>query len=489
MREKRQNRKEMDLDERYGSLQVTETGDVKKTAVHKLSKNERSFMRFIQEDRAEVEARKHFNMNTPLRMPTEATLDPVQLYLAEHNTPSIPTRPAWTYDMTKEELQESESTYFKEWLSQFGVYEEGDDIDEDATPALPAAEFNFFETNLEVWRQLWRTVERATVVVVVIDSRFPIAQLPRNLYQYVTDLGKPLIVIMNKVDLLPESVVARGKASLTANYPNIAKILTFNAFNKDRDDGRKRAAYAEGRVLLEAIVEAAMGLPGVGSTEGSTEGLELGFIGHPSVGKSSVLNALLGKKLVSVKRTPGHTKHFQTHKITVADHKVTVCDCPGLVIPIRDMPRPMQVITGVYPLGKVREFLSSTRLAIEIMLLHWVDLGDAFITHLTRLAGRDFARQFSEAVDSARALDTLTADSADSKDDSGSTDVEVSGPGVKIAPTPANGPADLGLTPYDVLAAVAYQRGFVTKGGNPDTHRAGRIFLKEIVDGDIMLYF
>lgn len=37
----------------------------------------------------------------------------------------------------------------------------------------------------------------------------------------------------------------------------------------------------------------------------------IGTLGHPNAGKSSLINALTGKKLVSVSKTPGHTKYFQ----------------------------------------------------------------------------------------------------------------------------------------------------------------------------------
>ena len=68
----------------------------------------------------------------------------------------------------------------------------------------------------------------------------------------------------------------------------------------------------------------------------------LGFTGYPNVGKSSILNSIVGHKVVSVSRTPGHTKHFQTIHLTPT---VRLCDCPGLVFPSY-VERPLQVNTN-----------------------------------------------------------------------------------------------------------------------------------------------
>ena len=52
--------------------------------------------------------------------------------------------------------------------------------------------------------------------------------------------------------------------------------------------------------------------------------------GHPNVGKSSLMNGLIGKKIVSTSVTPGHTKYYQTYYLTKT---VKLCDSPGLVFP------------------------------------------------------------------------------------------------------------------------------------------------------------
>ncbi|KAG0187889.1 Guanine nucleotide-binding-like protein 1 [Apophysomyces sp. BC1034] len=66
--------------------------------------------------------------------------------------------------------------------------------------------------------------------------------------------------------------------------------------------------------------------------------ITLGLVGHPNVGKSSLVNSIMGKTVVSASRTPGHTKHFQTIHLT---ENVRLCDSPGLVFPTL-LPRALQ---------------------------------------------------------------------------------------------------------------------------------------------------
>ena len=85
----------------------------------------------------------------------------------------------------------------------------------------------------------------------------------------------------------------------------------------------------------------------------------IGTIGHPNVGKSSLINGILGKHAVSVSKTPGHTKHFQT--IHIAEN-IRLCDCPGLgklfflitVFPSL-IPKPLQILSGMYKISQVQE--------------------------------------------------------------------------------------------------------------------------------------
>src|SRR3989338_4690224 len=88
----------------------------------------------------------------------------------------------------------------------------------------------------------------------------------------------------------------------------------------------------------------------------------VGMVGHPNVGKSSLINGLMGKKVVSTSRTPGHTKHFQT---IILSEDVMLCDCPGLVFPALDRPKALQILCGLFPIAQVREPFSAIRYLAE----------------------------------------------------------------------------------------------------------------------------
>lgn len=71
----------------------------------------------------------------------------------------------------------------------------------ESLPSTPAP--SFFERNLQVWRQLWRTVEASEVLLVLIDVRFPLLHYPPALEDYVRYTKKPTVLVLTKTDLVP----------------------------------------------------------------------------------------------------------------------------------------------------------------------------------------------------------------------------------------------------------------------------------------------
>ena len=56
---------------------------------------------------------------------------------------------------------------------------------------------------------------------------------PPALYNHVTrELGKPLVVVLNKIDLAPPELVVAWKHYLTSQYPDLHVVL-FTSFPND----------------------------------------------------------------------------------------------------------------------------------------------------------------------------------------------------------------------------------------------------------------
>ncbi|KAF9270034.1 P-loop containing nucleoside triphosphate hydrolase protein [Marasmius fiardii PR-910] len=115
----------------------------------------------------------------------------------------VPRRPPWTKSMTTSELERQEKAAFLDWRRGLAVLQEEENFL--LTP---------FERNLEVWRQLWRVLERSHLVVQIVDARNPLRFRCEDLEDYVRDVegpegekgtGKKLrrsLLLINKADLL-----------------------------------------------------------------------------------------------------------------------------------------------------------------------------------------------------------------------------------------------------------------------------------------------
>ena len=105
----------------------------------------------------------------------------------------IPRRPAWQAQQTAVELDRNEGAAFVAWRSKMAEIEE-----QQGSLLTP------FEKNLEVWRQLWRVLERSQLVVQIVDARNPLLFRSADLERYAHELDprKRCMLLVNKADLL-----------------------------------------------------------------------------------------------------------------------------------------------------------------------------------------------------------------------------------------------------------------------------------------------
>ena len=97
-----------------------------------------------------------------------------------------------------------------------------------------------FEQNLEVWRQLWRAMERADVICCVLDARNPMLHFPAALYAHATRVHKkPLICALNKIDRVPREAAEKWRKCLLEGLPGLDEVIGFIAVEQDEDGMRE----------------------------------------------------------------------------------------------------------------------------------------------------------------------------------------------------------------------------------------------------------
>ncbi|KAJ3274598.1 Guanine nucleotide-binding-like protein 1 [Terramyces sp. JEL0728] len=147
----------------------------------------------------QTEEKKMLSQLPIIRNPSNllVDIDPDNTFL------DIPKRPPWTMDETAQELNKIETNYFQDYLANINVD-------------------SYFERNLEVWRQLWRVVEMSEIILNVVDIRNPLIHFSIPLYNYVKDMGKRMVLVFNKIDLVPEANVELWKRYFSDKFPDIA---------------------------------------------------------------------------------------------------------------------------------------------------------------------------------------------------------------------------------------------------------------------------
>lgn len=106
---------------------------------------------------------------------------------------TVPRRPQWDSMTTPEQLDRMERDSLLEWRRGLAELQQNNDLL--MTP---------FERNLEVWRQLWRVIERSDLVVQIVDARNPLLFRSEDLESYVkhVDPRKKNLLLVNKADML-----------------------------------------------------------------------------------------------------------------------------------------------------------------------------------------------------------------------------------------------------------------------------------------------
>lgn len=387
---------------------------------------------FAAEKRATVKIIKVDPLKNPYLLTKEEELKKHALQKENENMLVVPRRPEWNSNMTKFLLDRQEKELFLEWRRQLALLQSNSDLL--LTP---------FERNIEVWKQLWRVIERSDLVVQIVDARSPLLFRSVDLENYVKELDerKQNLLLVNKADLLTLEQREAWADYFIANgikYTFFSAAVANETLEEDyvAPEGEQVTENEKIRILtideLEDLFLRSAPEPLTPSPNDEPAKLQIGLVGYPNVGKSSTINALVGAKKVSVSSTPGKTKHFQTIPLS---SKVILCDCPGLVFPNFAYTNGELVCCGVLPIDQLREY-----------------------TGPSDLVAQRIPKYFLEALY-----------------------------GIAI-PTKLISEGGTGIpTSQELLTAYARARGYMTQGfGSADEKRAGRYILKDYVNGKLL---
>ncbi|WP_297479310.1 GTPase [Thermococcus sp.] len=178
----------------------------------------------------------------------------------------------------------------------------------------------------KAWRVVREVIDEADLIVEVVDARDPIGTRNRKLEKLVMEEGKPLLIVMNKADLVPKEWAEEYKRK--SEIP-----VVFISARERKGTGILRK---EIRKLAKPLLD-------------EREKVKVALIGYPNVGKSTIINTLKGKKVVGTAPIPGYTKGKQLIRLS---KRIWLLDSPG-VVPIDDFDE--LVIKGGFPADKIDE--------------------------------------------------------------------------------------------------------------------------------------
>ncbi len=160
--------------------------------------------------------------------------------------------------------------------------------------------------------QSWMAAEEADAVLFLVDGREGLSVIDEMLAMRLRCLSKPLFLVVNKTERLNDDIVSAEFQELGLGEPVAIS-----------------SAHGEGvRELLDEIFKL---FPEEEGDDGKVDrGIKLGIIGRPNVGKSTLVNRMLGEERVVVFDEPGTTRDSVFIPFVRDEQKYTLIDTAGV---------------------------------------------------------------------------------------------------------------------------------------------------------------
>ena len=218
-----------------------------------------------------------------------------------------------------------------------------------------------------VVEQARAAIAEADVVLFVTDAQVGVTPGDDELAAILRRAHKPVLVLANKIDDPAQDALAVEFHRLGLGDPVPISSLHGHGTGD----------------LLDAIVTM---LPGAGPQEVGDDAIRVAILGRPNVGKSSLLNALLGEERVIVSEQPGTTRDAIDTVLRRGDRTFVLVDTAG----IRRKRRQRQ---GIEYYSELRALAAAERADVALVL---VDASEGLVDQDLRVA--DVARKAQDST-------------------------------------------------------------------------------------------
>ncbi|WP_319542890.1 ribosome biogenesis GTPase Der [uncultured Pseudodesulfovibrio sp.] len=167
----------------------------------------------------------------------------------------------------------------------------------------------------EIFEQAQEAIEEANAIIFVVDGKEGLTPLDRQAAEYVRRSGKPLIMLVNKVD------GSEFAPQLTGEFHELGiEFLPVSAAHGyNLHDVRHR--------VKQFVID--LDMPEE-EDDGIEKGLRLTMLGRPNAGKSSIINAIIGKDRLIVSDVAGTTRDTIDVTFEKGGKRYTFVDTAGV---------------------------------------------------------------------------------------------------------------------------------------------------------------
>ena len=212
------------------------------------------------------------------------------------------------------------------------------------------------EIDRGVKEQISRAMSEADAIIFMVDIKDGIMPADTEIADLVRRLKKPTLLVANKGD----------NDKLEAQASEFYKLGLGDPFVISAYHGRSTAE------LIEQII--AM-LPESTPSLDEPDIMKVAIVGKPNVGKSMLLNAILGKERVIVSEVPGTTRDAIDTELDFMGKHVLLIDTAGIR-------KRGQIETGIEQYSVIRSMHAIDRCDVALLVLDATEMFSAQDTHI-----------------------------------------------------------------------------------------------------------